>query len=309
MKRKLFCSVAAALFLCLIAGAAAACTNEKTYAVTYAANGGSGTAPVTEHYEAGKTFTVKADSTFTYEGYTFKAWNDGTKDVLAGTTYTMPERDVTFTAQWEPNVGLEGTWSGAELSSGDLWGGDDPVAVTATIVKDGEEAIDAVLGFTSDFSEAEGDPQLVTMRTFVRIPANEEGGYVSGETSVVFAEDKLTFRMDLGSGTPAEMVFEQWKPLGAAIEADGVWKADMDGTAYTLTFGSDASYTEQAPSAQPETVPVEVVSVGEFLVLLKKEGEAQGECVLVVEAGENGTLVGATGEGDRIVFSKQTAAS
>ena len=55
--------------------------------------------PVETHKE-GEKFKVKANPC-TYEGYTFTAWNDGTKDVAAESEYTMPAKNVTFTAKWE----------------------------------------------------------------------------------------------------------------------------------------------------------------------------------------------------------------
>lgn len=70
-----------------------------TYTVTYAANGGTGTAPAVEKYKEGETFKVK-ENPFTKDGSTFKTWNDGSKDYAPGATYTMPKKNVTFTAQW-----------------------------------------------------------------------------------------------------------------------------------------------------------------------------------------------------------------
>ena len=99
--RVLIVMFAACLGLAVFAG----CTNEgekQTYTVSYAAGGGTGTAPSAETYEEGATFKVKANP-FTYEGHTFKTWNDGTKDVAAGSDYTMPAKNVTFTAKWEDN--------------------------------------------------------------------------------------------------------------------------------------------------------------------------------------------------------------
>ncbi len=76
-------------------------TEETEYTLTYAANGGEGTAPAAEHYKEGATVTVKPATTFTREGYTFKTWNDGSKDIAAGATFTMPAKNVTLTAQWD----------------------------------------------------------------------------------------------------------------------------------------------------------------------------------------------------------------
>ncbi|MCH5156438.1 MAG: InlB B-repeat-containing protein [Clostridiales bacterium] len=78
----------------------AACDNHETFTVTYVAGGGTGDIPSGASYKAGEQFTVAAN-TFVREGYTFTAWSDGEKNVLAGSTYTMPARNVVFTAQWE----------------------------------------------------------------------------------------------------------------------------------------------------------------------------------------------------------------
>ncbi len=121
--RVLIVMFAACLGLAVFAG----CTNEgekQTYTVSYAAGGGTGTAPSAEKYEEGATFKVKANP-FTYEGHTFKTWNDGTKDVAAGSDYTMPAKNVTFTAKWEDNSAEQVT---VTFSLGDYKEGTAPQA-------------------------------------------------------------------------------------------------------------------------------------------------------------------------------------
>lgn len=70
------------------------------YAVTFDANSGEGNAPVMEAQLEGATFNLPAN-TFTYTGFQFAGWNDGTNTYGAGAEYTMPAQAVTFTAQWE----------------------------------------------------------------------------------------------------------------------------------------------------------------------------------------------------------------
>ncbi len=74
-------------------------TPATRYAVTFAANGGEGDAPVVADQLEGATFNLPAN-TFTYEGYQFAGWNDGTNTYGAGAKYTMPDAAVTFNAQW-----------------------------------------------------------------------------------------------------------------------------------------------------------------------------------------------------------------
>lgn len=72
------------------------------YSVTYAANGGSGDAPVAVEYEEGETFTVAAADLFTAPaGKEFDKWNDGTNDYAPGATYTVGTADVVLTAYWK----------------------------------------------------------------------------------------------------------------------------------------------------------------------------------------------------------------
>ena len=70
------------------------------YAVTFAANGGMGDAPVMDNQLEGAKFNLPAN-TFTKDGSKFAGWNDGTNTYTAGAEYTMPAAAVTFTAQWE----------------------------------------------------------------------------------------------------------------------------------------------------------------------------------------------------------------
>ena len=76
----------------------------STYTVTFALNGGEGTAPTQAATTAGSTFTLASADGITKDGYTFAGWNDGTTTYAAGATYTMPANNITLTAQWTENV-------------------------------------------------------------------------------------------------------------------------------------------------------------------------------------------------------------
>ena len=72
---------------------------------SYAANGGTGTAPTSGSGLDGTTITLAAN-TFTYPGHTFGAWNDGSATFVAGATYTLSSdgAPIVFTAQWVANA-------------------------------------------------------------------------------------------------------------------------------------------------------------------------------------------------------------
>ena len=69
-----------------------------TYTVTYAAGEGTGEDIVINNLEDGTTIQL-AENTFTYTGYAFAGWSDGTNTYQAGENYAVTG-DVTFTAQW-----------------------------------------------------------------------------------------------------------------------------------------------------------------------------------------------------------------
>ena len=71
------------------------------YAVTYALNGGTGTAPTQASVAEGTVFTVaSADGITAPEGKRFSTWNDGTNNYAPGADYTMGTAAVTLTAQY-----------------------------------------------------------------------------------------------------------------------------------------------------------------------------------------------------------------
>ncbi len=115
MKHKTVWSVVSTALACtMVVSALTACggknpgdDEETKYTVTYVGGDmGGGTAPTGGEYAEGETFTL-AQNTFTSDTHIFTGWNDGTADFGAGATYTMPAKNVTFTAQWEENGDTE----------------------------------------------------------------------------------------------------------------------------------------------------------------------------------------------------------
>ena len=81
-----------------------------TKSISYAAGGGTGSAPTTPTTVLyASTFTTPAN-TFTRTGYSFVGWSDGTDRYAAGVTYPSTgtvSRNVTLTAAWVANVRSE----------------------------------------------------------------------------------------------------------------------------------------------------------------------------------------------------------
>ena len=72
---------------------------------SYAGGGGTGTAPSAGSGLDGTTITLAAN-TFSYPGYTFAGWNDGTATYGASASYLLSSdgAPITFTAQWTANA-------------------------------------------------------------------------------------------------------------------------------------------------------------------------------------------------------------
>ena len=81
----------------------------KYYDVTYDGKGATSGIPANSSKAAGSTFNIGGEPT--RSGYTFDGWksSDDGKTYDAGTEYTMPENNVTFTALWSKNGGGGGS--------------------------------------------------------------------------------------------------------------------------------------------------------------------------------------------------------
>jgi uncharacterized repeat protein (TIGR02543 family) len=69
-----------------------------SYAITYALNGGAGTAPMQANVSSGGSFTTAATPTKT--GFTFTGWSDGATTTNASTLISNVSGNITLTAQW-----------------------------------------------------------------------------------------------------------------------------------------------------------------------------------------------------------------
>lgn len=74
----------------------------KNYTVTYAGNSGT-TSCTGGTYTYNSSFVICLDIP-TRTGYSFTGWSDGTNIYQPGANYTMPAKNVTFTAQWQINT-------------------------------------------------------------------------------------------------------------------------------------------------------------------------------------------------------------
>lgn len=78
-----------------------------TYTVTYEKGEGTVTGDVptdATEYAQNNSVTIAGKNNLARAGYTFAGWNDGSTTYNPGDSYTMPDHNVTFTAQWTPFV-------------------------------------------------------------------------------------------------------------------------------------------------------------------------------------------------------------
>ena len=67
---------------------------------SFALGGGIGTVPASMGGLSGTPVTLPSGESFSRDGYVFDGWSDGMTKYAAGVAYTLPERNVTLTAQW-----------------------------------------------------------------------------------------------------------------------------------------------------------------------------------------------------------------
>ncbi len=79
-----------------------------TYSVTYDANGGTGAPVDAATHAEGDSVTVLDPGSMTYDGHIFVNWEcselGAQIEYDPGDTFTMPAEDITFTAQWIPDI-------------------------------------------------------------------------------------------------------------------------------------------------------------------------------------------------------------
>ncbi len=127
--KKLTKSLVLLMTAAAIAVMSAACGDQNTqkpsgktdkYTVTYSIGEAHGTAPTETDKAEGEKFAVKSADGLTNGDKIFGGWNDGIKTYAAGDMYTMPGKNVTFSAQWKlPQAEYTVTYKPGEHGTGD----------------------------------------------------------------------------------------------------------------------------------------------------------------------------------------------
>lgn len=265
MKRIFIYFFAVMLVVCFSAAAFTACTpNEGKYTVTYASGGGTGNVPKIEHYDEGDSFKVKGEDVFIRDGYTFSGWNDGTKVVQAGSDYTMPAKNVVFTAQWQQVAvpQLEGKWSGCEIDGEEALDLEGVVFDVIASIKEETSGIYVVMKLTGRIDDSDNDvpeatenqidrhaseneegSQEIALCAALWLAKDEDGNYSAEGCSVELSGSKMLITIKFGSADMQKLEFDSWEALGNAPAVDGTYSATAEnGDVYTIVFGGDPKF-------------------------------------------------------------------
>ena len=205
--------------------------------INYNANGGTGSAPEADRYDAGDTYNVK-ENMFTRAGYTFGSWNtqaDGKGTTYAkGSQITSLQNNVTLYAQWIANSDTQ--YNVATYLEGE--DGNYPDKPTTSITRSAET--DTTVSVTdADKQAPEGyalDPNA----------DNVFDGTVAGDGSLVL---KLYFAKDVigeNPEDPGDHIPDKYQILFTYVaKENGV----VTGETYELhTFtDEDGNYVEPTP--------------------------------------------------------------
>lgn len=113
--------------------------------LTFALNGGSGTAPMTIKEVPGTKVTLPLATGLSRAKHTFAGWSDGATTYHEGAEYVIGDQDVAFTAVWTAN-----TLAAPIISSVDVTNGGTIETVSATIAMSAEAGTE--IHYTTDGS-------------------------------------------------------------------------------------------------------------------------------------------------------------
>lgn len=172
---------------------------DQSYAVKFVRGNDAviGNDPILTDKTEGISFELPANP-YTWEDHTFIGWSDGITVYQPGQTYTMPAREVTFTAQWQAEKysvtfnGGEGTTGEAPTATQWKYGDEVSMYTQGSLKKDGYNfkgwAYDGKTYASGDKFKL--DDRTVTSVTFTAVwekidtPAPSPGGSGSGSGGV-----------------------------------------------------------------------------------------------------------------------------
>ena len=259
--------------------------------VTYDLNDGTGTKQ-TEDRVVGIDFNLAAAPT--RDGYEFLGWNDGTKNFDAGAEYTMPDNNVTFTAQWKQTKFMvryeaNGATSGTVPKEESILAGTKINVQTSDLKRDGYDFDGWLCSFDNAVHEAgytftmpEKNVTITAQWKEKTTPAPSPGGNGSGSGGVTnypvtvnspangtVAADKksaasgatvtITVTPETGYKVGTVTVKDKNGKTIAATEKDGKYSFQMPASAVSVdvTFVKDGQSSGVGDCPKDSTCPVD----------------------------------------------------
>jgi len=229
--------------------------NNKTYTVTFNANGGTGTVPAAITVNAGSSTALPSGTPLSKTGYTFGGWNtkaDGTgTNTAAGASYTVTA-SVTLYAKWDAAVSAAYTITfNANGGTGTV-----PAAITvnassSAALPSGDSLSKTGYTFGGWNTKADGTGTNTAAGASYTVTASVTL-YAKWDAAVPDAYT-ITFNANGGTGTvPAAITINAGSsaalPSGDSLAKSGYdfggWNTKADGTGTNTTAG--ASYTVTA---------------------------------------------------------------
>lgn len=205
--------------------------------ISYNANGGTGTAPEADRYDAGDTYTVK-ENMFERAGYTFGSWNtrlDGTGTQYAeNAQITALQNNVTLYAQWIANSDTSYVVETYLEGEDGNYPEDPNTSITRTATTD------------TTVSVTDADKQAPEGYALDPNADNVFEGTVAGDGSLVL---KLYFAKDVigpDPENPGDNIPDKYQIL---FTYEATENGQVEGTTYELhTFtDEDGNYVEPTP--------------------------------------------------------------
>ena len=262
-----------------------------TKTVTYDLNDGTGTVK-TEDRVVGIGFNLATAPT--RDGYEFLGWNDGTKTFDAGAEYTMPDNNVTFTAQWKQTKFMvryeaNGATSGTVPKEESVLAGTKINVQTSDLKRDGYDFDGWLCSFDNAVHEAgytftmpDKDVTITAQWKEKTTPAPSPGGNGSGSGGVTsypvtvnspangtVAADKksaasgatvtITVTPETGYKVGTVTVKDKNGKTIAATEKDGKYSFQMPASAVSVdvTFVKDGQSSGVGDCPKDSTCPVD----------------------------------------------------
>ena len=193
-----------------------------------------GDAPLQDETATGDTI-ILPENPFNKEGYTFIGWNDGSKTWRPGVAYTVPDHDVSFTAEWEvPGAVFElkvvnGSGSGQYRAG-------EEVTVTAEEAPAGKRFIGWKASREIEGADLTQNPCVFTMPEFAVELTAEYDEWVDVDTGKL--EELLNTCKNLKTDDYTEASFSGMaaaiKDAEAVLEKGSVTQEDIDRVYHAL---------------------------------------------------------------------------